>query len=191
MDQLLQYYRISIRCRKWTLKAIMHFIDFAIVNSWIEYRRDCKRLKYAEKDIMDSMAFRAEVANTLNNVYIPPTPVETPRGRGRPLRCVLLDVDNTDTGRSPFGSSANPSSPSMTPEGYNIPMKKIRQMAPPKHVVKDNYEHLPEFQDIKSAQRCMNNGFSQKTFIFCTKCEVFLCAKRNQNCFKDFHSNNE
>lgn len=71
MDQLLQYYRISIRCRKWTLKAIMHFIDFAIVNSWIEYRRDCKRLKYAEKDIMDSMAFRAEVANTLNNVYIP------------------------------------------------------------------------------------------------------------------------
>lgn len=45
MNQMISYYRIFIRSKKWTLRMITHFIDFAIINSWIEYKRDCQKAK--------------------------------------------------------------------------------------------------------------------------------------------------
>lgn len=35
MDQLISYYHILIRSRKWTLRMAMHAFDIAITNSWI------------------------------------------------------------------------------------------------------------------------------------------------------------
>lgn len=51
-DQLMETYRTWRKTRKWTIKVILHLFDLAIVNSWLEYRADCKGNNYRSKDIM-------------------------------------------------------------------------------------------------------------------------------------------
>lgn len=65
MNQMISYYRISIRSKKWTLRMITHFIDFAIVNSWIEYKIDCAKAEVPKRQVMDLLAFRMRLANQL------------------------------------------------------------------------------------------------------------------------------
>lgn len=65
MNQMISYYRITIRSKKWTLRMVTHFIDFAIIQSWIEYKIDCKRAGMQSKEIMDLLAFRMKLAKQL------------------------------------------------------------------------------------------------------------------------------
>lgn len=44
MNQMISYYRIFIRSKKWTLRMVTHFIDFSVIQSWIEYKMDCQKL---------------------------------------------------------------------------------------------------------------------------------------------------
>lgn len=71
MNQMVSYYRIYIRSKKWTLRVISHFIDFAIANSWIEYKLDCERSHVPERERMDLLAFRMKLADQL--VRLPTT----------------------------------------------------------------------------------------------------------------------
>lgn len=69
MNQMISYYRISIRSKKWTLRMIAHFIDFTIVQSWNEYRIDCEKSAIPKRQVMDLLAFRMRLADQL--VYAP------------------------------------------------------------------------------------------------------------------------
>lgn len=60
----------------------IHVFDLAICNSWIEYKKHGNILKIPKKDIMDSMDFRKDVAESLIRVNKPNTPS---RKKGRPL----------------------------------------------------------------------------------------------------------
>lgn len=44
---------------------ITHFIDFSIVNSWIEYKRDCQKAEVPKREIMDLLAFRMKLSEQL------------------------------------------------------------------------------------------------------------------------------
>ena len=63
-DRMLAYYRIKTRTKKWTVHVIMHFIDLALVNSWILYQRDAKVLKLPRKDVYQFLPFKLDVAQT-------------------------------------------------------------------------------------------------------------------------------
>lgn len=65
LDRLISYYRISARTRKWTVRLIMHFFDFAIAAGWIEYRRHQRSLGTPKKDVLDLMNFKEEYAEFL------------------------------------------------------------------------------------------------------------------------------
>lgn len=90
LDRVISYYRISARTRKWTVRLIMHMIDFAVAASWIEYRRDQTALKTAKKDVLDYLDFRCSVAQDLihneleystdSDFEIDPRPAERHRG---------------------------------------------------------------------------------------------------------------
>lgn len=65
LDQLISYYRIFIRSRKWTLRMIMHAFDMVIFNCWIQYKKEAEILKVPKRKIMDLMDFRMELAENL------------------------------------------------------------------------------------------------------------------------------
>jgi len=51
----------------------------------------------------------------------------------------------------------------------------------------DRINHLPEFDDLKDATLCKNEGCSKKSHVKCTKCNVHLCLTKKRNCFYDYH----
>lgn len=65
LDQLISYYRVFVRSRKWALRVIFHFMDFAICSSWIEYRKDQEKSGIDKRKIKDLLHFRKEVAYSL------------------------------------------------------------------------------------------------------------------------------
>ncbi|KAK9717946.1 hypothetical protein QE152_g23456 [Popillia japonica] len=64
-DRMIAYYRIAQKTRKWPVRFMFHFIDLALVNSWIEYRRDRRALREPYKNIKNFLAFRIYVAECL------------------------------------------------------------------------------------------------------------------------------
>lgn len=70
MNQMIAYYRIFIRSKKWTLRMLTHFIDFAIVKSHIEYKMDCEKSNIPKRQVMDLLEFRMTLSDQLINSYI-------------------------------------------------------------------------------------------------------------------------
>lgn len=66
-DRMIAYYRMKYKTNKWTLRTIMHFIDLAVVNSWILYKQDLKRKNTPEKKIPQLLDFRITLAHELIN----------------------------------------------------------------------------------------------------------------------------
>ncbi|RWS01065.1 piggyBac transposable element-derived protein 3-like protein, partial [Dinothrombium tinctorium] len=75
-DQLLAYYQPP-RTRKWTIRAIFHFIDLAICNSWNEYRES--QSDNTQSDNLDLFSFRLNIARQFCSV-------KPNRTRGRPRK---------------------------------------------------------------------------------------------------------
>ncbi|EFA08431.1 hypothetical protein TcasGA2_TC006078 [Tribolium castaneum] len=65
IDRMISYYRIQARCKKWTVRVILHFFDLAMANSWILYRRDKKRLNTTNRNIQQYLDFKIEFATYL------------------------------------------------------------------------------------------------------------------------------
>ncbi|XP_068082072.1 piggyBac transposable element-derived protein 3-like [Anabrus simplex] len=156
-DQLISLYRIFLRCKKWTLRMIFHAVDFAVVNSWLEYRRDAQKAGILTKDILDLLEFRLQVAEAFVKV-------------GKPCR-------GTKRGR-----------PSTSPDYSPLSTKQQRkERRPLREVQTDTVDHLPEHDCKKEPTRCKQVKCTQRSHIFCRKCEVHLCINRNRNCFALFH----
>lgn len=80
LDQLVSRYRIHIRSRKWPLRMITHAVDLAVVNSWLEYRRDKERQGVPAQYTLDLLHFKMNVAEALVRAGKP----QAARKRGRP-----------------------------------------------------------------------------------------------------------
>lgn len=65
LDRFISYYRMAARTKKWTIRVIMHMIDFSIAAGWIEYKRDQTELGTRKRDILDLIHFREEYAQYL------------------------------------------------------------------------------------------------------------------------------
>lgn len=65
IDQLMSYYRIFLKSKKWTLRVIFHFVDLAVVSSWVEYKKHCKLNNIHANKIMDLLNFRIFLARSL------------------------------------------------------------------------------------------------------------------------------
>lgn len=63
-DQLLEYYRISIKTKKWTLKVSLHMLDLSLANAWMEYREACSR-NGIKRETMELLEFRLGIGEAL------------------------------------------------------------------------------------------------------------------------------
>ncbi|KAM7313452.1 piggyBac transposable element-derived protein 2-like [Ixodes scapularis] len=159
-DRYVSYYRTKIRTKKWTIRVFAHFLDLATINSWIEYRSDCKRCGVARKDTLDLFEFKSRIAEALIR------------------SCPKVQADGEeDALESDEESESAP------------PARKQRKVVPlPVDEVRfDMYGHFPEHVPCKSQMRCRNPGCTGKSRIRCTKCALFFCLQ-NRNCFRDFHT---
>jgi hypothetical protein len=51
----------------------------------------------------------------------------------------------------------------------------------------DGVNHLPEAAAI-AGRTCKMQGCKKRSVIWCRKCRVYLCVKKEKNCFVDFHT---
>ncbi|XP_026745537.1 piggyBac transposable element-derived protein 3-like isoform X1 [Trichoplusia ni] len=100
------------------------------------------------------------------------------------FRSELADVLCT-YGTTTQPTRGRPSNSSIT-ETIEAKRKKGCQVLPPSDVRLDNLGH----SQIKTDQRmrCKRPGCKLQSFVKCTKCSVFLCAKKGNDCFNLFHS---
>ena len=99
LDQLINYYRIFIRSRKWTLRMIVHAFDMVISNCWIQYKKEADILEVPKKKIMNLMDFRMELAEDLILVAKPITPKRRgcPSGEQLPIPMPPLKKNKVDS----------------------------------------------------------------------------------------------
>lgn len=64
-DQMMEYYRIKIKTKKWPVKVFFHFLDLSIYNSWMEYKRDATMAGLPKREIKDFLKFKIEIGQVL------------------------------------------------------------------------------------------------------------------------------
>lgn len=160
-NQLLSYYRIFTKSKKWTLRMITHAIDMAIVNSWLEYKQAASKHTLPKKEMYDLLHFRMEISNHLVNVG---QMANIRRKRGRP----------SSLPQSPAQCTSRQFS-----RGETRPSSEVRG---------DKVDHLPRFDDKADTTRCKFPKCKGKTHFYCVKCNVHLCLGRNKDCFLLFHT---
>ncbi|XP_047107029.1 piggyBac transposable element-derived protein 3-like [Schistocerca piceifrons] len=69
-DRFMAYYRSNTRTRKWTIRLFNHFIDLAIINCWIMYKRTCAKELVPKCNRLSLINFRLNVANVLIKVLM-------------------------------------------------------------------------------------------------------------------------
>lgn len=141
---------------------------------------DCSKANVPARKVLDSLAFRIEIAHLLGTIQkrTEEVDIELPRRRGGPSH-------------SPR-SAASPGSSKQAIESDSdddtIPkLKQSRQSAPAKEVRQNKIEHLPVFGSAKSQNICKMQDCTGKTFVICSKCNVYLCCKREKSCFFEYH----
>jgi len=166
-DQLVSYYRVFMKSKKWTLRMVSHAFDMAVSNSWLEYKQEAARINIPIKDQHDLLHFKITLVEELIMVGRC-----TPgKKRGRPSS-------------SPCGSIADSRSPTPTAAGLS---SKSLEFRPSESVSSDQIGHFPEIDKKKEATRCKAFKCKGKTHVFCTKCNIHLCFTKTSNCFSNYH----
>ena len=164
LDSLISYYRIRGKTKKWPLRVIYHFVDFALANSWLEYR-DIEILN-GNRKFHDLLSFRSKVADALLKAKLDPPSIEAAIPVGRPRFCIASsdESENLQTGN-------------------RLLTKRLR---PNSDVRFDQFRHFPTAIDALG-QRCKMESCHRRSRIKCEKFDVFLCLTKKRNCFKAFH----
>ncbi|XP_060846479.1 piggyBac transposable element-derived protein 3-like [Rhopalosiphum padi] len=135
-DQLVSYYRVYMKSRKWTLRMITHAFGMAVANSWLEYKQDAENMGILKKDQKDLLHFKTTLAEELVMVgrFSPG------KKRGRPTS-------------SPSSSTRSAECSSPTPAKTS---SKALEFRPTEGVSKDLFGHFPAYDDKKEVTRCKN-----------------------------------
>lgn len=159
LDRVISKYAMRVRTRKWTVRVIHHFFDFAIAAAWFQYRLVAKRNGLAKKQILSYYDYKLTVAEKL--IY------------SDPLRSLHESSSEEEE------ENISPNKRRRVPQPLP-PKNKVKESC--LHMP----ENTSSSQESRS--RCRFPGCKQFTFVKCTTCKVYLCFTNNRNCFKNFHA---
>lgn len=167
LDRILSKYAMRNRTKKWTVRVLHHFFDFAVAAAWIEYRYAAQLNKWPSKDILSYFLFKMDIAENL--IYY-----QREREVQQEHEEESDDAEEEDDDVEQAGSKRK---------------RRATQSLPPKAARIQNAIHMPEMMhnQQKSRSRCRFPGCSSVTYIRCTQCKVFLCFTTERNCFRNFH----
>lgn len=161
-DRMIALYRMKTRTKKWTIRTILHFVDLAVVNAWIQYRKDQMTKLVARKDILQFLDFKLSVARAYLAAKECGSVVHL---ANEPSESQSASEDQSATRKRPRLSVAVPASPQRTSAG----------------------NHLPEMTHVKNAMRCRKSDCTAKSKVRCVTCKIYLCMTSERNCFIMFH----
>lgn len=129
---------------------LYHFLDLSLVNSYILYKADRKKMPLYE--------FKLDVAVSLmyGEVFSDPMAIGTVMLREA---VAMQYAENGD----PVACDVND------------------------FIRFDGYNHIPEVA-AKIGRLCKVKGCKKRSSVWCKKCRVYLCLKKDQNCFELWHN---
>nr|XP_039250202.1 piggyBac transposable element-derived protein 3-like [Styela clava] len=167
LDFLISLYRTKAKTKKWPVRVIFHFMDFALANSWLEYR-DIERANGTPRSrIMDLLEYRSEVAFALLKANVFTTAL----------------VKSPSVGR-PRSTSQQVQTEIQVP---HLAKRRKSSERPVGDVRYDGFMHFPSCIN-GLGQRCKYEGCNGRSRVKCNKCNGFLCLTKEKNCFLSFHS---
>jgi hypothetical protein len=149
-DQLLSFYRMKTKAKKWYKRVLYHFMDLALINSFILYRATNEKAPLYE--------FKLDVAVSLMYGEVFSDPMT--------IGAVML----RQAASAQFAENGDPVGGEVT--------DFIRY---------DGINHMPEVA-AKIGRCCKVQGCKKRSSIWCKKCRVYLCLKKEQNCFELWHT---
>ncbi|KAG5882247.1 hypothetical protein JTB14_014066 [Gonioctena quinquepunctata] len=148
------------RTKKWTIRAIYHFSNFAVAACWLEFCRNAITEGLRRKDTLDYLDFELSVAQYLIST------------------------------KKPSEQSEVNSEQSECEEEETPPLKRRKvQLVPDRRVRTVGNIHLPVFtkQEQKTRPKCRFPKCGKSTFAKCNACNIYLCCTVDRNCFGLFH----
>ena len=142
---LIALYRIHAKTKRWPVRVIVHFVDFALATSWLEYREQQRLSGTSPRTIYDLLQLHSAVAESLIKA-------EPDRRPGRPRQSTFPDLEEGAPPKKQSGFAVKPS-------------REIRY---------DSVGHWPEHLD-GLGQCCKMEGCTGRSRIKFTKFDVFLC----------------
>ncbi|XP_046389640.1 piggyBac transposable element-derived protein 3-like [Ischnura elegans] len=187
-DRLLAYYSSSMRTKKWPLRVFTHFVDLAIVNSWVMYRRNCVKADVPKREIASLLQFRTRLGNAMIHFESGRVEIreEIQKKRGRPSKCSSISPGPHESSKICVNEETGIEDQQIDHEDQTQ-QKRRRIIHPVNDVRFDRINHWPIFSNDKNASRCRHSGCSSRTRIKCQKCDVYLCVSLN-GCFQKFHT---
>jgi hypothetical protein len=151
-DQLLSFYRLKTKSPKWYKRILYHYVDVAVVNSFILRKAMIKNPK------LPLFEFKLEVAKALMYAENFAEPLSR-------AAAVLRDQGQERAANGDLVSGPDP------PEAVRL----------------DGAHHWPS-NAATIAKCCRLKGCKARTKFWCSKCRAYLCIKKGQNCFLQYHS---
>lgn len=162
LDRVISFYRIKARSKKWTIRLIFHFFDFAAAAAWLIYRKEAQLLERPKKDTLDYLDFKIEIANAL--IYFTPASQQIH----------MYEECNSDSDISDV-------------EEVVIPKRKYVPQ-PPVQLRTAMAGHLPIIDEENTNHRCRMPGCkAKKARVYCSTCKMHLCLVTGRNCYKRYH----
>ena len=104
LDSLISYYRIRGKTKNGL--SIYHFVNFALANSWLEYRNI--KILNGKRKFHEFLSFRNEVADVLLKAKLDPPSVEMEISVGRLCTASSDKSENLQRGNRPSTKRLHP-----------------------------------------------------------------------------------
>ncbi|XDV41188.1 hypothetical protein PO909_010094 [Leuciscus waleckii] len=179
-DCLIEYYNVLHKSTNWYKAFFFHFLDVAVVNSFILHQHLAKAQK---KTPLTHKLFREELVSELASV-----------GRGKnPSSPAAKDpwTSASKESNTPFAIRKSAHVPSGPVESNMYSPSGTESSSPPSPAQTE--QCFPEYfgSDASHGRRlcvmCKLQGNKVKTPIYCSHCKVALCFVSSRNCFRKWH----
>nr|XP_053627436.1 piggyBac transposable element-derived protein 3-like [Cherax quadricarinatus] len=170
-DMLVHLYKTPMKSKRWYMRLFAYFLDLAVVNAWLVYRRDCVALK---SKYMPLKNFRLDISISARSTG------HKLRGGKRSASRLTRSTSRASSVESDDGDLSSLQIP--TPVQYQ------RVIKPDDSVRYDTtLHHWPVNAKTFTCKHCSTKKHPVASTFACLTCKVNLCIKE-KNCFVEFHS---